>query len=81
MLHASDNPSNPFFIEGIWLVSDSVGREGIDRRVGVFSSLGVQTWFSRIDHLDYVPRYKRLLQKYDRGIWNLSWEEIEENNR
>lgn len=28
MLHAPDNPSDPFFIEGIWLVSDS---RGIDR--------------------------------------------------
>lgn len=28
MLHASDNPSNPFFIEGIWFVPDS---QGIDR--------------------------------------------------
>lgn len=42
----------------------------------VFSTPRVYVLRSRIDHLDYVPRYKRLLQKYDRGIWNLSWEEI-----
>jgi len=73
MLHTSDNPSNPFFIEGIWFVSDS---QGIDRTSSFQLARCIYTSFSRIDHLDYVPQYKRLLQKYERRIWNLSWEEI-----
>lgn len=70
-IDASDNLSNLFFIEGIWLASDS---RGIDCTSSF--QLGTYIYFfleslSRIDHLDYVPRYKRLLPKI--RPWNLKF--------
>lgn len=71
---ALDNLSNLFFIEDIWLASDSRGIDfTLSFQLGI---LHIYIYFfleslSRIDHLDYVPRYKRLLPKI--RPWNLKF--------
>lgn len=77
-IDASDNPSNLFFIEDIWLAFDS---RGIDCTSSFQLGTYIYFFLARIDHLDYVPRYKRLLPKI--RPWNLKFilGRNRENNR
>lgn len=63
---ASNNPSNLFFIEGIWLASDS---RGIDCVCRAFGSVHIYTSFSHESIILITScAIKDCSQKYDRGI-------------